>query len=115
MKTLFDSAVRTVVPIVVGAVIAWTVTQGIPLDDQFELALTLALTALFQGAYYFVVRLLEEYVAPKFGWLLGLARQPLYAKRGTDGSYVITGLPDPRTSTREEYQGALDDRDDSGQ
>ena len=78
MKSLFDSAVRTVVPIVVGAVIGWAVTNGITLDDQFEVALTLAITGAFQGLYYIAVRLFETYVSPKFGWFLGLAKEPVY-------------------------------------
>ncbi len=80
MKALFDSTVRTIVPIVVGAVIAFAVARGIALDPEFELSLTLALTALFQGIYYIGVRLFETYVSPKFGWLLGLAKAPEYKK-----------------------------------
>ncbi len=95
MKALFDSIVRTLVPIIVGAVIGWAVTTGIVLDDQFEVALTLVITAAFQGVYYVAVRLLELYVAPRFGWLLGIARQPVY-------------VPDPATATRSEYQDAID-------
>jgi cation transporter-like permease len=80
MKSLFDSTVRTIVPIIVGAVIGWAVTQGITLDDQFEVALTLTITGAFQGIYYLVVRLFETYVSPKFGWLLGLAKKPVYVE-----------------------------------
>ncbi|MDQ0726796.1 hypothetical protein [Microbacterium sp. W4I20] len=78
MKTLFDSLVRTFVPIVVGAVIGGFVTAGIELDAGFEPALIVAVTAAFQGVYYLVVRLFEKYVSPKFGWLLGLAKTPEY-------------------------------------
>lgn len=78
MKALFDSIVRTLTPIIVGAVIGWAVTAGINLDPQFEGALTLVITGAFQGVYYVAVRLLEQYVAPKFGWLLGVPRQPVY-------------------------------------
>jgi cation transporter-like permease len=81
MKALFDSLVRTIVPLVVGAVISWFVTAGIALDPEFETTLTIALTAAFTGAYYVAVRLFETYVSPKFGWLLGLAKQPAYAVR----------------------------------
>jgi hypothetical protein len=81
MKALFDSAVRTVVPLIVGAVISFFVTRGIALDAEFESTLTIALTAAFTGVYYIGVRLFEVYVSPKFGWLLGLAKQPEYAER----------------------------------
>lgn len=83
MKTLFDSIVRTLVPIIVGAVIGFAVTNGIALDPEFELALTLAITGAFQGLYYIVVRLFEKYVSPKFGWLLGLAKAPEYPTEPT--------------------------------
>lgn len=78
MKALWDSSVRTVVPIVVGAVISFLVTRGIALDPEFEGALFLAVTGLFQGVYYIAVRAFETYVSPKFGWLLGLAKAPEY-------------------------------------
>ena len=81
MKSLFDSLVRTVVPLVVGAVVSWFVTAGIVLDPEFEGALTIAVTAGLTGVYYVVVRLLETYVTPKFGWLLGLAKEPVYVER----------------------------------
>jgi len=76
VSALFASIVRTVVPIVVGAVIAFAVAHGITLDDQFESLLTAALTLGFSGVYYIAVRILETYVAPRFGWLLGLAKTP---------------------------------------
>lgn len=78
LKSLFDSLVRTFVPIIVGAVIAFFVARGIALDPEFELLLTTTLTAGFTALYYTIVRVLEIYVAPKFGWLLGLAKAPVY-------------------------------------
>lgn len=78
MKSLYDSLVRTFVPIIVGAVIGWFVSAGIDLDPEFEGALIVAVTAVFQGVYYIAARLLEKYVSPKFGWLLGLAKEPEY-------------------------------------
>ena len=81
MKTLFDSLVRTFTPIIVGGVLGWFATAGISLDPEFEGALTLAVSGLFAGLYYLAVRLFEIYVSPKFGWLLGLAKQPDYFKR----------------------------------
>lgn len=78
MKTLFDSLVRTFTPIIVGAVLGWFATSGIALDPEFEAALTLVVGAAFAGLYYLAVRLFELYVSPKFGWLLGLAKPPIY-------------------------------------
>lgn len=80
MRDLWDSIVRTIAPIVVGAVISFFVTRGIELDPEFEGALFLVVTGALQGAYHIAVRLLEKYVSPKFGWLIGLAKQPEYKK-----------------------------------
>ena len=78
MKALFDSLVRTVVPIVVGSVLSWFTMAGIEVDAELKANLTVALTVGFTSVYYIGVRLLETYVAPKFGWLLGLAKSPVY-------------------------------------
>lgn len=80
MKTALDalwaSIVRTVVPIVVGAILGWLTASNIPVDPELEITLTAALTAAFSAVYYLLVRLFERYVSPKLGWLLGLAQQP---------------------------------------
>lgn len=80
MKTaaaaLWASIVRTIVPLVVGAVLGWLTARGVPVDPQFEDLFTAFLTAGFSAAYYVAVRLLETYVAPKLGWLIGLAKSP---------------------------------------
>lgn len=81
MKALYDSLVRTLVPIIVGAVLGWFVSINVPLDPEFELALTVAITGAFQGLYYTAVRLFETYVSPKFGVLLGLAKTPKYTPK----------------------------------
>lgn len=78
MKTALDalwaSIVRTLVPIIVGAVLTWL--SGIPLDGEFAATLTLVVSSALSAAYYLAVRLLERYASPHFGWLLGLAQQP---------------------------------------
>lgn len=76
VAALWASIVRTFVPIIVGSVVGWFVTLGIPLDDKFQGLLTLLVSAILTGIYYVAVRLLETYVTPKFGWLLGLAKTP---------------------------------------
>lgn len=76
IRTLWDSIVRTVTPIIVGAIVAWLVARGIPVDAELQAAIVVALTAAFQAVYYIAVRLLETYVTPKLGWLLGLAKSP---------------------------------------
>ena len=80
MKTALDalwaSITRTLVPIIAGALITWAVNAGIELDPELAPTLNTLLTATFTAAYYLAARLLERYVSPRFGWLLGLAQQP---------------------------------------
>lgn len=78
VRSLWDSIVRTLTPIIVGAVLGWITTAGINLDPEFEGALTLVVGAAFAGLWHLAARVLETYVSPRFGWLLGLAKQPDY-------------------------------------
>ena len=73
-----SSLVRTVVPIIAGALLTLLVNLGIDLDEDSTLALTTFLTGLLTAVYYLVVRFLEEKVSPQWGWLLGLAKGPSY-------------------------------------
>lgn len=79
-KPLFDSLVRTFVPIIVGLVAALFVTWNIEVDPQFNELLAVSLASFFTFVYYAVARILEVYVKPRFGWLLGLAKAPEYPK-----------------------------------
>lgn len=78
MKPLFDSIVRTYVPWIVGAVIGWMVSLGVPLDPDVEPQLTALLMLAASMLYYVLARVFELYISPKLGWLLGLAKQPTY-------------------------------------
>jgi hypothetical protein len=80
MKDLFDSVVRTMTPIIVGAVLGWVTTLGIDPDPGFAPALTLVVGGAFAVLWHIGVRLLETYVSPRFGWLIGLAKQPVYER-----------------------------------
>jgi hypothetical protein len=73
---LYASVVRTVVPLLVGVVLTWAAAAGIEVDDKLEAALGAVLTALFGTLWYVAARVLEVYVSPRFGWLLGLAKSP---------------------------------------
>lgn len=73
---VWASIVRTLVPMTVGGILGWAATHNLTLDDQAEASLTSFLTILFGGVYFVLARVLETYVAPKFGWLLGLAKSP---------------------------------------
>lgn len=88
-KPFFDSLVRTVVPVAVGAVVSFLIARGFALDPEFEVSLTALLTGGLTVTYYAFVRLLETYIAPKFGWLLGLAKAPVYPEaRETPGKHA---------------------------
>ena len=82
MSDFIISQIRTYIPVVVGAVVAWLVARG-ALDEtssqEVLTSWTAALTAALSALYYFVVRVL----ASKWGWfgyLLGVNIKPEYAK-----------------------------------
>lgn len=81
MTDYIISQIRMYVPLSVGVVIAFLASHGMNLhisDARVEAVVTV-LTGLFTALYYSMVRLLEKYVSPKFGWLLGYAQSPSYA------------------------------------
>jgi prepilin-type N-terminal cleavage/methylation domain-containing protein len=73
ITNLAKSYVRTVVPVVVGAIVAWALHHGHDIHG-YESLVTAVVTALYYGA----ARLLEHYVSPQFGWLLGSVGSPAY-------------------------------------
>lgn len=81
MKDLFDSLVRTYVPWIVGVILGWLVSLGIPLDPEVEAQLTIVIMGATTFVWYALVRIFEVYVSPKFGWLLGLGKAPEYTKK----------------------------------
>ncbi|MBM9510002.1 hypothetical protein [Actinacidiphila acididurans] len=81
--TLYDTLAslwRTVVPLIVGTVVALLSHAGIGVDSS---ALTLWLGTAFSAGYYTLFRILEAHVSPAWGWLLGLARPPAYPSTAT--------------------------------
>lgn len=87
MKDFVTSFIRSVVPAIVATVGAFLAARGIHIDDTGMAGLTAALTGLFYATYYSVIRLFEIHVSPKFGWLLGYAKMPVYTVKpnlGTD-------------------------------
>lgn len=74
---MLNSLVRTLVPLLVG----WLLSLGIVkaagvTSDQLDTVVTALVTAV----YYGLARVLERYVDPKFGWLLGIPGAPSYPK-----------------------------------
>ena len=76
---VWNSFVRTVIPIAVGSVVTWLVGIGIPVDESFSTALAGLLGLLAGALFYLVVRIVEKY-KPKAGILLGVAKQPIYVE-----------------------------------
>ena len=104
---LWQSILRTLVPVAVGAVIGWLASAGITADPQLEAALGAALTAVGTAAYYVVVRVLEVHVSPHFGWLLGSTQSPDgYSVGAPPAGQADDGAPAPadapQAQTRDE-------------
>lgn len=79
---MLTSLVRTLVPVLVGFLIT---TLGLGRVGLSEADLTPAVTALVTAVYYIAARALEQYVTPRFGWLLGAPTAPTYAGTGDTG------------------------------
>lgn len=76
--TIYDTLAslwRTVVPVLVGTLVAWLAHAGLNVDS---VAASVWLTGAFSAVYYTLFRVLEAHVSPAWGWLLGLARPPQY-------------------------------------
>jgi uncharacterized membrane protein (DUF441 family) len=78
MKDLVPSLIRTYVPVIVGQFVAWLALKGVNLDDKTVVSLTATVGGIITAVYYLAARLLERYVSPKLGWLLGRATPPVY-------------------------------------
>lgn len=77
MSDQLTSYIRTLVPTLVGAIIAFLAEKGINVPIDIQTATTALLTALFAVLYYIIVRKLES-KWPKLGVLLGVPSAPTY-------------------------------------
>lgn len=78
MSDFIIAQIRTYVPLTVGAAVAWLAARGLHLEATAITGFVTVLTALVTALYYLVVHTAERYVSPKFGWLLGWAKLPVY-------------------------------------
>jgi hypothetical protein len=85
------SLIRTIVPLLVGSLVAWLATRGVSVDQALILP---AADALFTGVYYGIVRWLET-KSPKAGWLLGIPGAPSYAISSPAGIVPVSGSDAP--------------------
>lgn len=89
MNDQIIAIIRTVVPTLVGAFGAFLLAAGVELDNETKSAMVVALTGIFSGAYYAIIRSFASKV-PLAGWLLGYPATPAY---GTPSN------PEPVTKT----------------
>lgn len=76
---LLASLIRTVVPLVVGYIVAALTKWGVPVNaDDVANLVNGFVSAGLALAYYLLVRLAEVFGSSKFGWLLGFAKAPIY-------------------------------------
>ena len=69
------SIVRTIVPVIVGAIASYLITLGVTLQEDVMAALSVIITAAATAIYYIAIRWLEQKF-PKIGILLGYAAVP---------------------------------------
>lgn len=73
-SNLLPSLIRTLIPVVVGVL----ASLGLGYDDQNVAVL---LTGVIAFVFYAVVRFLEVYAGPKWGYILGIAKSPGYSPK----------------------------------
>lgn len=78
ITSIITGWIRTIVPIVVGPVLAWLLARGIEVDSEVVYG---AVSGLLSAAWYTLIRLLESRW-PQTGWLLGVAKTPTYTGSG---------------------------------
>lgn len=80
MNNLVISLIRTYVPIIVGAIVAFLATKGLSIDSDTQAAAVIAFTGIIQAVYYSLVRILEQKFPKLGGILLGKTATPDYTK-----------------------------------
>lgn len=75
------SVIRTVVPVLVGAVLTWLASRlGIVLGEQSSAELVSGLVAVATTAGYYALARWAESRWPAAGWLLGVPAAPTYER-----------------------------------
>lgn len=77
MQNIATSAVRSLVPYAIGAVVAWLTQKGVHVPPSAVASATAALTFVVGTVYYVAVRALEKRY-PQAGILLGIPKPPTY-------------------------------------
>lgn len=80
MRDFGVSVIRTVVPAVVSAVVSFLAVRfGLEVPEKLQAELVAFLTPTLVLAYHGLLRKLEERY-PSLGWLLGVAKRPIYSR-----------------------------------
>ena len=119
MNQIGPSLIRTIVPLVVAAVVSQLAKRGIDAGPWQEF-IAQAVGALVAAAYYGAVRLLEIHVKPRLGILLGSAKAPTYDAPAAPSAASPTGfeateaapVPEGEPVVVEEYVGRHAEGDD---
>jgi len=80
MNDFITATIRTVTPMIVGAVVSWLVTLGLGVTAEFQAQLIILTTFILQVAYYLIVKAAEK-KWPKIGILLGVPKEPVYGDK----------------------------------
>lgn len=80
-NNVFVSIKRTLIPVLVGALLSVFTTWGFDLDPD---AVASVLTGIYSGVYYVAARWLERKFPSIGGFLLGDSTEPTYLKAPTD-------------------------------
>lgn len=83
LRSFAPSVVRTLTPLLISYFSAWPVANLLGLDDD---RVTSLVTAGLFAVYYLGVRLVEQYVYPRAGWLLGFPSAPVYVAPTESGA-----------------------------
>ena len=83
MSDFITAGIRTISPMIVGAVASWLITLGLTVSEDLKSSLVVLITFALSAAYYLIVKALERKF-PQLGWLLGSPKQPVYGDKGED-------------------------------
>ena len=84
MNNAIVSGIRTLVAVLVAAVLTWLADHyGFHASTQVETTVDVIVFGLVTGAYTAAVNWLTEHVHPAFGWLLGIPKHPTYAAKAS--------------------------------
>ncbi|MEB0001594.1 hypothetical protein QN345_00445 [Cryobacterium sp. 10I1] len=78
MSNFFIAIIRSLIPIIVGWIVGLLVSVNVHLDPSIAEGAIASASALSASLYYLGVVWLERKYS-WFGWLLGVARNPVYA------------------------------------